>query len=74
MSLVQKTIVFLQIFNSEHPNYLLKLIPLRSSNYITRNIHNIPLLKTRHAFLKNSFFPSTITEWNKLDHNIRNSR
>ena len=23
--------------------------------------------------MKNSFFPSTITEWNKLDHNIRNS-
>ena len=70
----RKLFFFYKLFNSEHPNSLFKLIPLRSSNYITRNIHNIPLLKTRHAFLKNSFFPSTITEWNKLDHNIRNSR
>ena len=36
-------------------------------------MHNIPFLKTRHTFLKNSFFPSTIIEWNKLDYNIRNS-
>ena len=41
--------------------------------YVTRNIHNIPFIKTRHTFFKNSFFPSTIIEWNNLDHNIRNS-
>ena len=69
----RKLSFFYKLFNSEHPNYLFKLIPLRSSNYVTRNIHNIPLLKTRHTFFKNSFFPSTIIEWNKLDHNIRNS-
>ena len=46
---------------------------LRSPNYVTRNIHNISLLKTRYTFFKNSFFPSTVIEWNKLDHNIRNS-
>ena len=34
---------------------------------------NIPFFKTRHYFFKNSFFPSTIIEWNNLDHNIRNS-
>ena len=28
-------------------------------------------LKQDLTFLKNSFFLSTITEWNKLDHNIR---
>ena len=71
MSLVQKTILFLQTL--QHPHYLFKLIPSRSSGYITRNIHNIPFFKTRHTFFKNSFFPSTIIEWNKLDHNIRNS-
>ena len=63
----------MNIFNSEHPHYLFKLIPSRSSSYVTRNIHNIPFFKTRHTFFKNSFFPSTIIEWNKLDHNIRNS-
>ena len=69
----RKLFFFYKLFNSEHPNYLFKLIPLRSSNYVTRNIHNILLLKTRHTFFKNSFFSSTIIEWNKLDHNIRNS-
>ena len=68
----RKLSFFYKLFNSEHPNYLFKLISLRSSNYITRNIHNIPLLKARHTFFKNSFF-STMIEWNKLDHNIRNS-
>ena len=32
-----------------------------------------PSLKQDILFLKNSFFPSNIIEWNKLDHNIRNS-
>ena len=27
----------------------------------------------RHDFFKNSFFPSTVTEWNKIDKNIRKS-
>ena len=60
-----------KLFNSEHPSYLFKLIPLRSSNYTTRNIHNIRLLKTSHTFFENSFFPSAIIEWNKLDHNMK---
>ena len=64
---------FYKLFNSEHPHYLFKLIPSRGSSYVTRNIHSIPFFKTRHTFFKNSFFPSTIIECNKLDHNIRNS-
>ena len=35
---------------------------------------NIPLIKTKHNFFKNSFFPSAITEWNNLDPNLRNSK
>ena len=27
----------------------------------------------RHDFFKNSFFPSTVIEWNKIDKNIRKS-
>ena len=69
----RKLSCFYKLVKSEHPHYLFKLIPSRSSSYITRNIHNIPFFKTRHTFLKNCFFPSTIIEWNKLDHNIRNS-
>ena len=69
----RKLSCFYKLFKSEHPHYLLKLIRSKSSSYITRNIHNIPFFKTRHTFFKNSFFPSTIIEWNKLDHNIWNS-
>ena len=39
--------------------------------YPTRNALNIPLLNTSHNFFKNSFFPSTIIEWNKLDPGLR---
>ena len=38
-------------FNSEHPHYLFKLSPSRSSSYVTRNIHNIPVFKTRYNML-----------------------
>ena len=32
-----------------------------------------PYFKMRHNFFKNSFFPSTIIEWNNLDPTLRNS-
>ena len=32
-----------------------------------------PPIKVRHDYFKNSFFPSAISEWNKLALNIRNS-
>ena len=43
--------------------------------YSTRSsqIDNICNIKIRSNFFKNSFFPSTITEWNKLDSDTRNS-
>ena len=40
---------------------------MTSSGYITRDMQNIPFLKIRLNFLKNSFFPSAIIEWNNLD-------
>ena len=49
------------------------MIPTRRSLYSTRNISNIPLLNTKHNFFKNSFFPSTIIEWNNLDPHLRKS-
>ena len=52
---------FYKLFNNKHPNYLFKLMPSRSSGYVTRNTHNL-FFKTRHTFLKNSFFPSPIIE------------
>ena len=34
---------------------------------------DIPLCKTNHNFFKNSFFPSTIIEWNNFNPNLINS-
>ena len=39
---------------------------------VKKGIFNSPF-KVRHNFLKNSFFPSVISEWNKLDLEICNS-
>ena len=47
------------------------LIRVRPTLCPTRNALNIPILNTNLNFLKNSFFPSTIIEWNKLDRGLR---
>ena len=41
--------------------------------YNTRNVADVPWMKFRHTFFKNSYIPSTIIEWNKLDQDIRNT-
>ena len=38
-----------------------------------RNADCIPLIKIKHDFFKNTFLPSAIIEWNKLDLAIRNA-
>ena len=67
----RKLCLFDKVLNNEHPQYLFSLIPIRLMLYPTRNVLNIPLLNTNHNFFKNSFFPSTIIEWNKLDPGLR---
>ena len=39
----------------------------------TKHSSNISGIHTRHDYFKNSFFHSTISEWNNLDCKIRNS-
>ena len=68
-----KFCLFYKILENENPKYLFNLISTRRLLYSTRNIRNIPLLNTKHKFFKNSFFPSTIIEWNNLDPNLRKS-
>ena len=65
--------MFYKIFKSKSPQYLFKLIPEKTSSYVTRNAENIPLFNIKHNFYKNSFFPSSIIEWNNLDPKLRNS-
>ena len=65
--------VELCLFENENPKCSVSLIPSRGLLYSIRNIHNIPLVNTKHKFFKNSFFPSTIIEWNNLDPHLRKS-
>ena len=41
--------------------------------YRTRQCNKILAINVKHDFFKNTFFPSTIIEWNKLDWKIKNS-
>ena len=49
------------------------MIPKVLSTRTTRNHNNILLLNVKHEYFRNSFFPSTVVEWNKFENNIRNS-
>ena len=60
------------MFNEKYPSYLLDLIPNFNRVHNTKLSYNIPPIKVRHDYFKNSFLPSAISEWNKLDLNIRN--
>ena len=70
----RKLCLFYKVFKNEHPKYVFNLIPVRSTPYATKVVGNIPLIKTKHNFFKNSFFPSAIIEWNNKGPNLRNSK
>ena len=55
------------------PKYLSDIIPRTIRRYSSRNSKNIPSVKVTNDYFMNTFFPSTITEWKKLDLSIRNS-
>ena len=68
-----KLCLLCKILENENPKYLFSLIYIRRLLYSTQNTRNIPLLNIKHNFFKNSFFPSTIIEWNNLDPHLRKS-
>ena len=65
--------LFFKLKKNKYQSYLFDMIPKVLSTRTTRNHNNIPLFNVKHEYLRNSFFPSTVTEWNKLNNNIRNS-
>ena len=64
---------FDKIFNDKSPSYLFNLIPNFNTIHNTRLSYNIPTIKVKQDYFKNSFFSSAISEWNKLDLSIRKS-
>ena len=61
-----------KIIKEEAPNYLINLIPKIQQTTRTR-INRMPTFHCRTDCFKNSFFPSTLNDWYKLDETIRNS-
>ena len=64
---------FYKILKEQSPKYIFNIIPKLTRPYSTRNTNNIPHFKVKYSFLKNTFFPSVIIEWNKLDPEIQNA-
>ena len=56
------------------PKYLLNKIPSSQIHYNTRNADQVETYYCRTDIFKNSFFPYTIIEWNKLDIDIQKSK
>ena len=52
----RKLCLFYKIFKNQHPEYLFHLIPVRHAPYTTKNVHILPIFKSKHNFFKNSFF------------------
>ena len=71
--LFRKLCHFYKILNEKSPSYLFDLVPNFNRVHETRHSNNIPAIHVRHNYFKNSFFPSAISEWNKLDWKNRNS-
>ena len=70
----RKLCYFFKIAKNESSKSLSDKIPSTRTAYRTRNnIDNSPRFNVKHALFKNSFFPSTVIEWNNLDKSIRSS-
>ena len=66
-----KLCCFYKILKSQSPKYLYSTIPIHNMPYRTRQCNNIPAINVKYDFFKNTFFPSTTMEWNKLDWEIK---
>lgn len=72
-----KLILMYKIINNLTPNYLKVLIPPQvqdGTEYNLRNRSHIRLPASRTQYMKNSFIPSTLKQWNATDPQIRNIR
>ena len=69
----RKLCCFYKIYNKQAPGYLTELIPTLNEAYQTRHVANIPYLSFKHNLFKNTFSPSTILEWSKLDLSLQSS-
>ena len=58
----RKLCYFYKIFNNKSRSYLFNVIPIFNRVHNTRLNYNIPPIKVRHDYFKNSFLPSSILD------------
>ena len=63
-------VLFLKIKTTGKPKYLFEIIPKTNHLYNTRLAEDITTFYSTTDIFKYSYFPSTISEWNKLDRRI----
>ena len=71
-----KLVLFYKMFNDLTPPYLSSLVPplvQNSSRYNLRNFNDTQTIASRTTLFYNSFLPSSIRDWNRLNPDIRNA-
>ena len=68
-----RKLCFYKMHNKQDLGYLTKLTYTRNEAYQIRHVANILSLGFKNDLFKNTFFPSAILEWNKLDPSFWNS-
>ena len=68
---IRRLCLFYKVLLNKVPKYIYELIPPLRHSF--RNSRSFTSFTYRTEYFKNSFFPSVINDWNKLDPKIRNS-
>ena len=71
-----KLVLFYKMFNDLTPPYLSSLVPplvQNASRYNLRNSNDTQTIASRTTLFYNSFLPSSIRDWNRLNPDIRNA-
>ena len=66
----RKLSILYKVIANQFPSYHFNLILKKNTSRPTRGSDNIPLLGTKHKFFQNSYFPSSIKGWKRLDIDI----
>ncbi len=71
----QRLRVFYKTVQQDTPTYLQDIVPNQNAQnqYQLRNETNYPIPRARTSQFQNSFLPKTVSDWNNLDNDTKNS-
>ena len=68
----RRLVMFYKILNDQTPKYLKDFIP-RQREYYLRSAYLLPIIPYRTVKYKNSFFPDSITSWNNIGPELKDT-